>query len=127
MSNHYANFGMETKTNTNVYTFVADNDRRKQRISMLVAELAKPSNAALAAKTYGLTYWQDLQSRHTAAWEESKTLKSDKATLSRETKAYFDSVNETLRKLHAQIKIDFPKADFKKVIREFGFLSEVYQ
>ncbi|MEY4926975.1 MAG: hypothetical protein RI894_1411, partial [Bacteroidota bacterium] len=104
---HYIAYGLELNNNGG-YSFIKDNERRGQRMAILIAKLSEPNNP-FALKPYGLQYWLDVQAEHTAAWANSKEGKGDKTALSRETRAYFDSVNETLRKLSAQIKIDFPK------------------
>ena len=125
LSGYYAAYGLEL-IGKGGYNLIADNDRRSQRIDILLAEMSKPNNV-LANKAYGLVFWQDLKNRHTTEWALSKALKGDKTSLSRETQTLMKEVDEILKKLHASIKIDFPKTDVKKILREFGFLNEVYK
>lgn len=125
LNTQYALYGLETDSK-GLYALIKDNDRRHQRIVLLIAKLSEQGNV-IATKAFGLAHWQQLQTRHSKAWEDSKNMKKQKATLSRETKAYSVQLNELLSKLHAQLKIDFPKADRPKVLREFGFLNEVYK
>lgn len=121
----YIAYGLESNKQ-GTYGLIKDNDRRRQRITLLIAKLSEPGNI-IASQTYGLLFWQNLQERHNIEWDKSKTMKTHKATLSHETRTLFNEVNEILRKLKAQIKIDFPKTEHSKVLREFGFLGEVYK
>jgi hypothetical protein len=125
VNTHLLNYGLETNSR-GTYEIPSDNDRRVQRITILVNKMSEPNNP-FAQKDFGLTHWQQLQTDQKTAWETSLEGKGDKTTHSRETKAYFDTLNEVLRKLSLQIKIDFPKADHKKIMREFGFLNETYK
>lgn len=125
LSTHYAQYGLELDKG-NSFSIVSDNDRRRQRMSILIAKLSEPNNP-IAAKQFGLSHWIQLQAQHNTAWDDSKNMKTRKTTLSRETQKYAAEVKELLRKLQAQIKIDFPKTDHPKVLREFGFLNEVYK
>lgn len=120
-----ASFGLE-KNLTGMYNLPNDNDRRQQCLNLLVTKMSEPNNF-VANKPVGLQVWQLLRERHANAWNESKNIKSQKTSLSRETRAYALSVDEVLRKLYAQIKIDFPKHEVAKILREFGFLSEIYK
>lgn len=125
LSAYYSAYGLELNGKSR-YDLIADNDRRSQRIDVLLGEMSKPNNI-LANKTYGLAYWQGLKARHETEWTLSKSLKGDKTSLSRETKTLMTEVDEILKKLYTSIKLDFPKADVKKILREFGFLNEVYK
>ena len=124
-SPYYREYGLEPNKK-NTYEFQKDNDRRQQRLSVLIAKMGEAGNI-FATKPYGKSYWQELQTRHAAEWEKSRSLKAGKSALSREVKGKFDELKEILRILQAQIKIDFPKSEVSKVLREFGFLGEVYK
>jgi hypothetical protein len=125
LNTQYAMYGLEANSK-GIYSLIQDNDRRYQRMFVLIAKLSEPNNI-IAGKSFGLAHWQQLQARHSKAWEDSKNMKKQKATLSRETKGYLLQLKELLSKFQAQLKIDFPKADRAKVMREFGFLNEVYK
>lgn len=125
MGSFYSQYGLERGLK-GIYDLPSDNDRRRQRISILIAKLGESDNP-FTNKQFGLAYWQGLKNRHSIAWEESRVMKANKSILSREVSFYKISINEKLKKLYAQIKIDFPKADTPKVLREFGFLGEIYK
>ncbi len=121
----YRDYGLEPNTK-NTFTFPKDNDRRHQRLTVLLSKMNEAGNI-FATKPYGLTYWTELSTRHITEWEKSRSLKSGKSALSREVKSKFDELKEILRLLQAQIKIDFPRTETSKVLREFGFLGEIYK
>lgn len=123
-SAHFAAYGLEAIAQR-TYGLPSDNDRRIQRLNILVNKLQE-SNNPFALRDFGLVYWQNLLTRLENEWTLSKTLKGDKTTLSSETVAYMTEVSETLQKLYASIRIDFPKANIAKTFREFGFLNEVF-
>jgi hypothetical protein len=120
----YAAHGLE-KIGTN-YTFPADNDSLLQSLSVLLLKLQEP-NSPLADRKLGLTYWEDIITRHAAAWTLSKNMKSTKAQLSQECRDLHKEVGDKLSKLFRQIAIDNDRNQVASVRRTFGFLNEVYK
>lgn len=121
----FSAYGLE-KIGITFYGISVDNDKRAQRISILIAKMEE-SNDPYANKEFGLAYWQNLQARHIAAWENSKNIKSDKSTLVRETKELFAKCKKNLNFLYKQVAIDFDGQNIASIRREFGFLNEVYK
>jgi hypothetical protein len=120
----YAAYGLE-KIGTN-HTFPADNDRLLQCLSVLLLKLQEPNNP-LADRKLGLTYWEDIITRHATAWTLSKNMKSTKAQLSQECRDLHKEVGDKLSKLFRQIAIDNDRSQVASVRRTFGFLNEVYK
>jgi hypothetical protein len=108
------------------YRIPVDNDRRMQRIQILVAKISEV-NDPIANKPQGRSFWLELSSKHSVLWAESKKMNSDKTTLSRETKAYHTQMKSVLNKIYTQLKLDFAKEELAQIRREFGFLNEYYK
>lgn len=121
----YQAYGLE-KNSKGAYSLPSDNDRRMQRLALLLQKLNEPSNP-VAGKTQGLVYWENLITQHATEWTTSKTLKSGKSQLSLECKAYHKQANEWLVKFNRQLSIDYDKVQLANVRRTFGFLNETYQ
>jgi hypothetical protein len=122
---NYALYGLEKGKGTN-YTFPTDNDRRAQRLIILLQKMGEANNP-LASKKQGLAYWTETISSHSTLWEASKSMKSTKSELSQACKAYHKEVGDLLAKLHKQISIDFDKSEVATTRRSFGFLTETYK
>lgn len=122
---NYVLYGLE-KTRNKTYTLPTDNDKRAQRLILLLQKLNEFHNP-LAAKHQGLAYWEELKSSHSVAWEASKNMKGTKAELSQSCKAFHKEVGDLLTKLYKQIAIDFEKLDIATTRRSFGFLTETYK
>ena len=124
LESEYAAYGLE-KTGTN-YTFPTDNDRLKQRLSILLDKLREPNNP-IKARNKGLTYWEDLITQHTSEWDSSKNMKSQKSQKSQECRDLQKQVSAILSKMYRQLAIDFDKNQVASVRRSFGFLNETYK
>lgn len=120
----YAAYGLEKDTK-NTYSLPVDNDRRAQRLAILLQKLGEANNP-IATRTQGLAYWQGLITTHDTEWTSSKNLKSQKAQLSQNCKALHKQAGEWLQKLNRQIAIDNDKSTVDTVRRTFGFLNETY-
>ena len=121
----YQAYGLEKMGKGN-FSFPTDNDRRMQRLFILQQKLNEPNNP-VANRAQGLTYWNDIITKHTDEWQTSKNLKSGKSQLSSECKAYHKQAGEWLMKFNRQLSIDFDKIQLANVRRTFGFLNETYQ
>lgn len=121
---YYISHGLETNK-ARSYILPADNDRRQQRLIILVKELSN-SRAGYVNSRFGLQFWADAQAKHAKSWEHSKAIKSNKSGLSQQTKSLFAQLYSILQRLQTQIRLDFDKKEQPAVYRTFGFLNEVY-
>ena len=120
----YAAYGFEKIDNT--YTFPSDNDRRMQRLGMLLSKLQEVDNP-IANRNQGLVYWESLITTHSAEWLAAKSMKMTKAQLSQDCKDLHKEIGSYLSKIFRQISLDFPRDQVASVRRSFGFLNETYK
>lgn len=109
---------------TTQYIIPADNDDRNTTLLNIIRKLRTP-NDPLAPQENGLQKWEELQSEHAEAWEESKSLKSGRTVPVRKSKVLREKANALISRLRYNIKQDFNVSDIDGVYREFGFLKEV--
>lgn len=119
-SAHYSAYGLEPIGTSKTYSMPIDNDRRKQRLSILVSKLENPSDP-FHNKEYGFAYFSNLKQSHDTAWENVKNLSVNKSVSSHDTRTAFEQIKVWLQKLKAQIKIDFDKSELENVYKNFGF------
>jgi hypothetical protein len=126
LDSEYVSYGLEVVNAKGLYGLGVDNDRRMNRINLIIKKLNTAGNPFKTRK-YGLVFWQNLKTVHTAAWDLSKNNRSGKSAASNQTIVMQKEIKETLKKMQMQLKIDFPKDDLPAVMRTFGFLKEIYR
>ena len=125
LETHYAAYGLEKDGNNN-YIIPTDNDRREQRLTILLQKLSEPNNP-IATRKVGLAFWTDVIAQQKAAWNDSKAMKSRKAQLAEECRTMHVQSGEWISKLYKSIAIDFEKSKVASTRRAFGFLNETYK
>ena len=125
LSKHYSDYGMEVIGKKNRIGIAGDNDNRSVALEILVDKLQEPNNP-FANSDFGLSHWLTLQQDHQREWLASRKLKGEKSVFANETKALYQDTRLLLDRLALRIRTDFPVGQHKEVLRQMGFLAEVY-
>ena len=115
-------YGLVSINKTNLYSLPQDRDKSLAALGVLVAKLSEADNP-IAAEKYGLTYWQEYQTKLKDNWTKAQNIDSQLAGLTNTINALQGSLKEKIVGIRFALRAGNPKT-YRTIWREWGFQTE---